>query len=378
MPLPPVNRERLLSCFLQLVRIPSLSGHESRVAELVAGELAGLGLAVERDQAHQSFGGDTGNVIGRLPGEGEPILLCAHLDTAGPAEGVCPQVRAGRITSDGTTVLGADDKAAVAGLLEGLRTVVAHALPHPPLELLFTVAEEVGLKGSLGLEPGSLRSRMAFVADSAGPVGTIVNRGPGQDGVRAVVTGRAAHAGVAPEKGVSAIQIAARGIAAMRLGRIDEETTANIGLIRGGTATNIVPDRVELEGEARSHDDAKRVAQVQHMVACLHQAAAELGGGLEVEITPRYERFCVPESHPAVALAKQALRELGVRARLGATGGGSDANVFNAGGMPAVLLGVGYDNCHARDEFIRVGELERFAQLVVALITTAAGRASGR
>lgn len=367
-----VNQERLLETFLRLLRIPSLSGREGAVAHLVAASLGELGLTVERDQAHLQFGGEAGNVIARLPGPGPPILVCAHLDTVGPGDHISPRVSASRITSDGTTILGADDKAAVAGILEAVRVVLEQSLPHAALELVFTVAEEVGLKGAKALDLGRLRSRLAYVADSEGRVGTMINRAPGQDSIKAVLTGKAAHAGVAPEKGVNAIKMAGQALAAMRLGRLDEETTANIGLIRGGLATNIVPDRVELEGEARSHRDDKREAQVQHMVECLHEAAAQMGGKVEVEITPMYRSFHIPETHPVVRLGRLAMRQVGLRPRLQATGGGSDANVFNEHGMAAVLLGVGYRDCHTKREYIPLAQLHKFAQLMVALLTAAA------
>lgn len=372
MPRYAVNQDRLIEHFLALVTRPSLSGQEGEVADLVAAELADLGFAVERDEAGRTFGGEAGNVIARLPGRGETVLFCAHLDTVGPVEGIMPRRTDGRITTSGNTVLGADDKAAVAGVMEALRVVLEQSLPRPPLEIVFTVGEEIGLKGARALNFRHLRSKLAYVADSHGPVGGLINRGPGQDALAAVVTGKAAHAGIAPERGVNAIKIAAAAIAAMRLGRIDEETTANIGVIQGGLASNIVPERVELQGEARSHSDEKREAQVQHMLECLHRAAAELGGGVRTEVEPMYRRFFIPEDHPLVSRARAAMRQVGVRPRVQSTGGGSDANVMNERGLPAVLLGVGYENVHTKKEYIRVEQLAKFAELIVAIITTGA------
>jgi len=367
-----VNEGRLVSDFMRLAAIPSLSHQEGHVVAAVTQELSRLGLSVEVDDAGRKIGGDTGNVIARLPGRGRPIMLCCHLDTVGPADQVRPRLVGGRITSDGGTILGADDKAGVAGILEALRVVLEQSLPRPALEVVFTVAEEVGLEGANTLDFRHLHSHMALVADSDGRVGTVVNQGPGQDRFRAVVRGKAAHAGVEPEKGVNAIAIAATAISRMRLGRLDAETTANIGLISGGQASNIVPDRVLLEGEARSHDDGKRVAQVEHMTSCLQQAAAEGGGKVEIEVSPMYERYHVLPDHPLVRLARMAMRAVGIRPHLQASGGGSDANVFNARGIPAVLLGVGYHGCHTTREYIPVTQLRRFAELMVAVMVEAA------
>ena len=256
-----VGTERLLDTFLDLVRIPSPSGQEEAVAEAIAARLGALGIAVERDAV--------GNLIARVDGVGEPLLLTAHMDTVVPCEGVVPVVRgegdARIVASAGDTILGADDKAGVAILLELLAVLAENELAHRPLELLFTVGEEKGLRGAKALDVGRFRATMGLGLDVAGVPGIMVVHAPYQDHWRAVVHGRAAHAGGNPEAGVSAIQVAAEGIAGMPLGRIDDETTANIGVIQGGRATNIIPDRVELDGEARSRDVTKLEKQIEAM-----------------------------------------------------------------------------------------------------------------
>jgi tripeptide aminopeptidase len=231
-----INRDRLLDTFLTLVQIDSPSGEEDAIARHLADRLTALGLTVHCDNA--------GNLIARTDGVGQPILLNAHMDTVGQDRGIRPVVEDGIVRTDGTTILGGDDKSGVAIILEVLQTLQERSLPHPPLEIALTVSEEIGLVGSKALDMSQFRSRQALVLDSGGPIGSAVVSAPAQEGLRAVIHGKAAHAGVNPEEGVNAIVVASEAITHMPLGRIDGETTANVGLINGGTATNIVPDRV--------------------------------------------------------------------------------------------------------------------------------------
>ncbi|MGC9361107.1 MAG: M20/M25/M40 family metallo-hydrolase, partial [Anaerolineae bacterium] len=256
-----IDRDRLLDVFLDLVRIASPSRQEQEVASYIRAYLEDLGIAVESDQA--------GNLYAYMEGDGTPLAFTAHMDTVVPCEGVTPLVENGVVRSDGTTILGADDKSGVAAILEAVTALSEGSVVHRPLDLLFTVQEEIGLFGAKAVEVDRLRARMAIGLDAEGQQGTLVVSAPGQNSLEAVVHGKAAHAGVEPEKGVSAIRVAAEAIASMPLGRIDEETTANIGVISGGRATNIVPDRVEIKGEARSHDEAKLASQTEAMVAAL-------------------------------------------------------------------------------------------------------------
>jgi tripeptide aminopeptidase len=291
------------------------------------------------------------------------------MDTVQPGYGIDPQERDGVIRSNGTTILGADDKAGIAAILEALRLAHQSGQDSRPVDVVFTVEEETGLTGSKALDVSSLQARQAVVLDSNGPVGTIIHRAPAQNSFQVAIAGKAAHAGVAPETGVSAIVAAARAIAAMRLGRIDEETTANVGVISGGTATNVVPERVELKGEARSRSAAKLAEQTLHMVDAFERAARELGAVADVTVTPSYGAIDVDPDSSLIALVSRAMRSCGVEPRLGATGGGSDANVFNAAGIPAINLGVGYTNPHSVDEQIAVADLLRAAEVVHAILT---------
>lgn len=355
-----IKRDRLVSTFLELVQIDSPSGQEEEIARHLVAVLKSLDLLVVRDA--------TGNVIGHLAGEGQPILLSAHMDTVEPGRGVKPLVRDGAITSDGTTILGADDKSGVAVILEVLRVLVEQDLDHPPLEVALMVSEEKGLKGAKGLDLTRLRAREGIVLDSGGEIGTIVVSAPSQDKIRAVVHGKAAHAGAEPEKGINAIVVAAEAIAAMPLGRIDEETTANIGRIQGGTATNIVPDRAEMEGEARSHDERKLEAQVQAMTEALKKAANRHGATVEIDVQRSYSTFKLSEEDSIVRRAVAAARTLGLTPALVPSGGGSDANIFNAGGMAAINISAGMEKVHTTEERIAVADMVKCTEFLLAIL----------
>lgn len=355
-----INRDRLVSTFLELVQIDSPSGQEGEIAQCLTADLMSLGLTVERDA--------TGNIISRLAGKGIPTLVCAHMDTVEPGRGVKPVFEKGIITSDGTTILGADDKSGVAVILEVLRVLVERGLPHPPLEVVLTVSEEQGLKGSKGLNLSELRAQEGIVLDGGGEIGTIVVSAPSQDKIWAVVHGRAAHAGVEPEKGINAIVVASEAIAAMPLGRIDEETTANIGRIQGGTATNIIPDRVEIAGEARSRDEGKLESQVKAMTEALRKAAKRHGATVEIDVRRSYSTFKLSEDDSIVRRAVAAAKSLGLRPALVPSGGGSDANVFNAGGIATINISTGMEQVHTTEERIAVADMVKCAEFLMAII----------
>jgi tripeptide aminopeptidase len=374
-----VNRERIRDELLRLLHIDSESKHESKLAAYVRRELERIpgragGLRVEEDSAGRAFGGDCGNLIARLEGtvQGPALLFNAHLDTVAPGKGVKPHLEKGVLRAEGATVLGSDDKAGIAALLEGLRIVVQQKLPHPPLEFVFTVSEEIGLLGAKQLDTSRLQARLGFVFDGSGRVGGVVVAAPAQDAVGAAIMGRAAHAGVEPEKGVSAIQIAARAIASMRLGRIDEETTANIGAIHGGSAMNIVPDRVELVGEARSRNEEKLKAQTRRMCEEFQKAASELGGEVRIETERLYDAYTVGKDEPVMQILSAAMQRIGVKPEHRVTGGGSDSNIFNARGIRTVVVSVGYEAVHTPGESISLAQLEKAALLAAALMSQGA------
>lgn len=371
-----VNEKRLVAEFLELVQIDSVSGQERKIADVLKEKLKTLELKVREDNAGSvvrakvGCEATAGNIIGVLEGEtGVPaIMFCAHMDTVEPGRMVKPRMEGDTIYSAGDTILGADDKAGVAAIIEALRIVKENGLEHGNIEVVFTIMEESGLLGAKNLDRKLLKAEMGFVLDSEGDPGSIIVRAPSQDKIKAVVKGRSAHAGINPEDGVNAIQVAARAVSEMRLGRIDDETTANIGIISGGRAINIVPDRVELKGEARSLDDDKREAQTRHMTEALRKAAQRFGAKVDLDVELLYPRMNLEESSPVVKAAVQASRAAGLNPKLGQTGGGSDANIFNGYGIPTVNIGVGMKKVHTTEEYIKITDLATSARYVLEII----------
>ncbi|MBP3655596.1 MAG: M20/M25/M40 family metallo-hydrolase [Clostridia bacterium] len=364
-----INESRLLAQFLEYVQISSPSRSEGAMAQRAAAELAAMGLAVQTDRAGETFGSDGFNVLARLPGEGESILLAAHLDTVSPGQGIEPVIEVGVITSRGETVLGGDDKSGVCAILEAVRALQESGAAHRPAEILFTVGEECGLCGAKALDAGQLQSRTGFIFDASGSVGRVVTAAPGQLKLRAVVHGRSAHAGNAPEAGVSAIQVMAKAIAAMNLLRIDAETTCNIGSIHADFATNIVPDRTEIVAEVRSRDAEKMYAQAEHMRTCLQRACDEGGARLEYAQEVSYLSYSHEETAKPVRMAVGALERIGCAPVLQAGGGGSDANILNQKGLSCVVLGTGMTDVHTTKESITVRNLCDSTRLAYALLT---------
>jgi tripeptide aminopeptidase len=362
-----IDRARLLGTFWGLVTIPSPSGEEAKVAEAITRRLEALGPSVETDEA--------GNLLARLAGQEnnateESLMITAHMDTVVPCDQVNPVMREGVIYSDGTSILGADDKAGVAIILEVLAVLIESKMAHRPLEILFTVSEEKGLRGAKAFDVRRLRARMAIGLDAGGPQGAIVHSAPSQDSLAVEVHGRAAHAGVNPEGGIDAIRVAAEAIAAMPLGRIDAETTANIGVISGGRATNIVPDLVTLRGEARSRNRAKLEAQSKAMRQALEKAAAAHGATLDLQVKRMYDAYDLGADTPVICLVSAAMRGLGLEPRLVPTGGGSDGNVFNAAGLQMVQISVGMEEVHTLNEYVALDDMVTAAQVVLACTRT--------
>lgn len=365
-----INKQRLLDNFLKLVQIDALTRQEAKIAEELILQLKELGLEAFTDDAGTKIGGDSGNVIGLLRGTvNKPaLMLSAHMDRVTPGLGIKPIIRDGVIYSDGTTILAADDVAGIAGIIEALQVIKENNIAHGPIEIAFTVAEEGGLHGAKNLDYSRFTAKIGFAFDSGGPVGSIVVQGPAQDKIEAVIHGKAAHAGVNPEAGINAIVAAGKGLARMNVGRIDPETTANVGIIKGGAATNIVTDRVDISAEARSLKNEKLDQQSRHMKECFEQGAAELGAKAEVKVTRMYSAFHLTENDPVVKLAQQACQKIGLTPTLVPSGGGSDANVFNANGIPTANLGMGYMKVHTNDEYMPIKDLEKVAELTLALI----------
>jgi tripeptide aminopeptidase len=374
-----INRERLKNFLIELIKIDSLSRREFDVAVRLKRELEELGAEVTIDNAGEMVGGNVGNLIAKFPATApasQPLLLSAHMDTVVPGEGIVPILDGDILRTNGTTVLGGDDKSGVAIICEVLRVIKEDRLPCSAVDVVFTICEEAGLIGAKCLDVESLRARTGLVLDSDS-VGFLFTRAPAANRMEFRVHGLEAHAGVCPEKGINAIKVAAEGIAQMKLGRIDHETTANIGVVEGGMAVNIVPNQVILKGEARSHDPDKLRSQTEHMQHCLESAAAkhwlEFDGKhqqarVESKIDRDYDRMDVPESAPIVQLVHAAARNLNLDVKTRATGGGCDANVFNQKGLVVANLGTGMREIHTVNEWLDLKDLYLSAQMVLEIV----------
>ena len=376
----PDGAPSVLDLFCELAAISSPPGAERPVADRVAAYLRELGLEVEEDGVAPDIDGTAGNLLCRLEptsnGGGTPIFLCAHLDTVPPSGRIEPVVEDGVVRNAAGTILGADDKSAVAAMLESARQIVQGNRPHAGLELLFTPKEEVGLVGAYAFDHTRLRANVGYVYDQAAAIGEIVLGAPSAVQFEVVFRGRAAHAGMYPEEGRSAIAAAARAIADMRLGRIDEETSANVGVIEGGTARNIIPDRCSFRAEARSHEEEKLADLVREMTETMTFAATLEECEVETTITRSYRAYRFKQSDLVVRLAATALERTGHRPTYALSGGGADANVFNERGLACVNLANGMAEIHTPDEHIAVADLEAMVDVTLALLDAAAETAN--
>lgn len=366
-----MQHSRLVNEFIELVQIDSETKHEEKIAPILINKLQQLGFDVIQDDAHTRNGHAAGNIIATLKGtiDVEPIYFTVHMDTVVPGKGVKPQIKEdGYIYSDGTTILGADDKAGIAALFEMARRLKEQSIEHGTIQFIITAGEEDGLVGAKELDPNHIIAKYGFAVDSDGKVGGIVTAAPYQAKIIAKIFGKTAHAGVAPEKGISAITLAAKAIADMKLGRIDHETTANIGRFEGGKATNIVCDEVLIIAEARSIQKEKLDQQTQHMKETFESVSEKLGGRAEVDVQLMYPGFSVNESDRVVQVAKEAVEAIGRTPQLGVSGGGSDANIISSFGIPTVNLSVGYEEIHTTKERMPIEELEKLADLLVEIV----------
>ncbi len=360
--------------FLSLIKIDSESKKEKEVAEKLGKDLKELGAEVQFDKANLKTGGNVGNLYAYIPGniDKSPILFCAHMDTVKPGNGIKPQIKNSLITSDGTTILGADDKSGIAEIIWAMKELKETGKEHAPVEILFTISEEIGLLGAKYLDYSLIRSKIGYALDSH-QVGHLSIGAPSQNSLKFVVRGKESHAGVAPEKGINAISVAAEAIAAMPQGRIDNETTCNVGLIKGGKATNIVPNEVIIEAEVRSHNTDKLKKVTDEMCQAFQEAVNKFQVGkhkakVEIIIQEEYQAFRLNENTEAVVLAKDATEKLDIEFKTEIGGGGSDVNIFNQHGLQMAVAGSGMDKVHTVDECIKISELEIGAKWVLELI----------
>lgn len=368
-----VNEKRLVESFMELVRIDSISREERDLADFLIEKLEDLGLEVIVDQAGEKVKSNSGNMIARLKGnikEVTSIMFSAHMDTVVPGKNINPLCDGEKIVSDGKTILGADDKAAIAALLEALHIIKEKNISHGDIEIVFTICEEMGLHGAKNLDISDLNAQMAFVLDSGGQVGEIISAAPSQNSLKIIIHGKSAHAGSNPEEGINAIQVAGFALSRMKLGRIDEETTTNIGIISGGKATNIIPDEVILEGEVRSRNEEKLEKYTKILKQVVEDTAQEFKAKAEVIINREFYCYNLSTDDRVVKIAIKAAKDMGLEPQLHPSGGGSDANVFNKKGFPAVDLAIGMEKVHTVDEYILVKNLKNTVEYVLSIINT--------
>ena len=366
-----VNKKRLVESFMELVKISSISMEEKNLADFLIEKLEDLGLEVRVDQAGEKVKSNSGNIIARLRGnmkKAVPIMFSAHMDTVIPGKNIKPVCDGEKVVSRGKTILGADDKAAIAALLEAMHIIKENNMPCGDIEIVFSICEEIGLKGAKNLDISSLNARMAFVLDCGGRVGEIISAAPSQNSLEIIVYGKSSHAGSNPEEGINAIQVAGFALSRMQLGRIDEETTANIGIISGGKATNIVPDEVILEGEVRSRNEEKLEKYTKKLKQIAEATAREFKAKAKVRINKEYSCYNLSADSQVVKIAMKAAKNLGLEPILRSSGGGSDANVFNKKGFPAVDLAIGMEKVHTVDEYILVKNLKMTAEYILSII----------
>jgi len=372
-----IDRNRLAETFKFLVQIDSISKEEGVIVNEIKKMLESMGAETFVDNAGDKIGGNSGNLIAKFKGntEAPPLLLNAHMDTVEPGRGVTAVLENGTFTSDGTTILGADDKSAIAILLETLTILKENDLPYGPLELVFTVCEEIGLQGAKHLDLSAVTAKYGFALDATDTEG-IVTRAPSANHLEFTVHGKDAHAGAAPEKGINAISLASKAIAKLELGRIDRETTCNIGIIEGGIATNIVPNLVKVKGEVRSHDDEKLDNITNKIVFSFTEAienykkmnANDELPRVEINIKKDFPRTHIPDDHPVIKLATRAAENLGREMKTKTTGGGADANIFFENGIVTGVLGTGMRDMHTVRESVKLDDMVRTTELLLEII----------
>jgi tripeptide aminopeptidase len=358
-PMAKIDEQRLAREFIRLAEISSPSFREREIGNYLKQRLTQLGLEVMEDETGDRVGGDCGNIYALLRGDPRhtPFFLCAHMDTVNPASGVKVLFRDGVFRSDGSTVLGGDDKAGIASILELLELLHRYPVPRGDIEVIFTIGEEQGLLGSKHFDCSRLRAGFGYVLDSSGRPGTMIVAAPAQNLLHVTIKGKAAHAGIEPERGINAIQVAGQALARLPLGRIDAETTSNMGVIQGGKATNIIPDSCFIEGEVRSLDRSKMDRLTSEISVEFTRVAEASGAGSEIRVTFQYPEFRLDQDLPVFRIAALAAARAGLDVGFETSGGGSDANIFNGHGISTANLGIGMQQVHTTDEFLLLSDL---------------------
>ncbi len=366
-----IEVDRVTRTFTDLVKIKSESFKEKELAKYIINRLASKGVNVRTDFVQEKVGSDTGNVVFRVFGKKElpNILIMAHMDTVSYKGNVSPVISAGgTITSGGETILGADNKAGVAAIIEMVEAIHFKDFDHGDIVGIFTVAEEKGSLGAKALDFANLNVDYAYVLDGEGPVGSIITKSPTQKMVKARFIGKSAHSGINPDEGIDAIRAAARAISFMKLGRVDEETTSNIGVIKGGTAFNVVADEVILEGEIRGFSEEKINMQIKDMTVICNDWAGRIGADVDLNITTGFQGYSLSDGEPIVRMAIDSMRAIGLNPTLISSGGGSDANILSEKGIKAINLATGMKYPHSVDESIEVEDLANLSRAILEIV----------
>jgi len=370
-----VNRKRLIQTFIDLVTIPSPSWHEAGVIEYIIRRAESLNMTWKKYPC-----GESHNLLLKLPGTSgvKPVLFSGHTDTVIPCENVKPVISNTRITSDGTTILGSDDKAAIAMFIEGITCILENNIEHGPIEVLLTCAEEQSLQGIKGFDLSKVDSKHAFVFDSNGRIGNIILKAPYHSKISISVRGKSAHAGMEPEKGINAINVLSEIITRLPSGRIDSETTCNIGTVSGGRATNIVADEASCMMEIRSIDKKKLKKYETIIRDIAKKTAYKHGAGTKISINLEYSGFSISKKDEIVAVAVEALSKIHIKHEFLISGGGSDTNIINRGRIKAINLSCGMEKVHTTKEYIRIKDLVDGTRLVIAIASTMVSHAGGK
>ncbi len=366
-----INNKRILSTFMEYVKIDSETKNEKAIGEKIINDLKKLGLEIYTDEAGKKLNSNGNNIYCYIPGNtnSETMLFSAHMDTVTPGVGIEPYIDGDYVKSKGSTILGGDDKAGVVAILEALRVINEKKLPHRPIEIVFTICEEGGVNGVKEVEFQRLKSKKGVVLDSGKGPEHIITEAPGQNKIYANIRGKASHAGARPEDGISAIMVAAEAVSNMKLLRIDSETTANIGTFKAEGATNIVSPLVEIIAEARSRCADKLNEQTNHMINCLKESCDKYGAKLEYKVVNCYYSYVLNSEDEHIKTISDICEEMGLEVVKLPSGGGSDANIYNLNGIKAVNIGVGMEFGHTTDERLKIEDFINASEVVLKLMT---------
>jgi tripeptide aminopeptidase len=372
--MPLINKERLLGDFIEILKIKSPSRNEMELGSYILKRLESLGIKAKMDDAGNKIGGNAGNITGFLSSSDKskktPLFFGAHLDTVPLGGEILPEIKNGKLfNADKNCILGGDDKVAVAAILEALEVIKENKIKTCGIYLIFTVGEEIAMLGAKNLDLKEIKAKYGFVFDGEGDIGTIFNEAPYHDTMEFTITGKAVHAGIEPERGINSIKVASEAIANLKIGRIDSESTCNIGIISGGTATNIIPEKTYIKAEARSLNPEKLDRLTDDIKKGFLRSAEKYGAKLKTKVEREYSGFKYEIDAVPIIMASKALGNMGIEPAIRSTGGGSDVNIYNSKGKVSVDLSSGMEKVHSSNEYVKVEELEKLAGLIVEIST---------